>query len=89
MGDQSLMSYNHGDALLTYLQQLQQSQRFTDVVIQCEGTIVNCCHRIILAAYSNHFESALAGVEGSSQITLDIDPKVTGKSTNMCYFLQR
>lgn len=74
-----MTSFNHGDALLTYLHQLQQESRFTDVVIQCQGEVVSLCHRLILAAFSGHFETALAGVETSSQITLDIDPKITGK----------
>lgn len=74
----NLMSPHHGDPLLAYLQTLHENQRFTDVVIQCEGAIIDCCHRLVLAAFSRHFESALAGVDGSSQITLDIDPHVTG-----------
>lgn len=78
MEERSIASYNHGDALLTYLHQLQQEQRFTDVVIQCQGEVVSLCHRLILAAFSGHFETALAGVETSAQITLDIDPKITG-----------
>lgn len=32
----------------------------------------------MLAAYSSHFEAALAAVQPSKSITLDIDPKITG-----------
>uniref|UniRef100_A0A915I2I0 Uncharacterized protein n=1 Tax=Romanomermis culicivorax TaxID=13658 RepID=A0A915I2I0_ROMCU len=73
-----LTPLNHGDALLLYLHHLHQTQRFADVIIQCEGVVVDLCHRLVLAAFSRHFESALVGVDGSNQITLDIDPKVTG-----------
>jgi len=79
MLEKGIASPHHGDTLLAYLQTLHDSQRFTDVIIQCQGNVIDSCHRLILAAFSRHFETALAGVDGSNQITLDIDPNVTGK----------
>ncbi len=50
-----------------------------DVTMQSDGRVVTCGHRLVLAAFSTHFETALAGVGHSSTITLDIDPKITGE----------
>lgn len=36
------------------------------------------CHRLVLSAYSDHFEAALVNTENCPQVTLDIDSAVTG-----------
>lgn len=85
MQDQTIVSQHHGDTLLAYFQSLHNAQRFTDVIIQCSGVVIDCCHRLILVAFSRHFETVLSGVENSNQITLDIDPKVTGVYYLKCF----
>lgn len=69
---------SHADALFMYLQHLQQANRFLDVTVQSDGVYVASAHRLVLATYSSHFETALAGVQDSTTITLDVDPKITG-----------
>lgn len=69
---------HHADALFAYMQQLKSTNHFLDVVVKCDGTFIMSAHRLILAAYSTHFETALAAVQPSKSITLDIDPKITG-----------
>lgn len=36
------------------------------------------CHRLMLCAFSTHFENALACTEKSAIVTVDIDPQITG-----------
>lgn len=38
------------------------------------------CHRLMLCAFSTHFENALACTEKSAIVTVDIDPQITGVS---------
>ncbi len=35
-------------------------------------------HRLVLASFSNHFETVLLDVEGAAAVELDVDPKITG-----------
>lgn len=36
------------------------------------------CHRLVLCAYSDHFEAALSTTDACPQVTLDIDSAITG-----------
>lgn len=50
-----------------------------DVIVQNDGDYATSAHRLILAAYSRHLDAALSSVQDSAVITLNIDPKITGK----------
>jgi len=39
------------------------------------------CHRVVLSAYSDHFEAALCNTESCPSVTLDIDSEITGVSS--------
>uniref|UniRef100_A0A915CEJ5 BTB domain-containing protein n=2 Tax=Parascaris univalens TaxID=6257 RepID=A0A915CEJ5_PARUN len=85
MSEVTAMPFNrlqrHADAFFTYLQHLRETERFLDVTVQSEGMFVAYAHRLVLAAYSAHFERALAaGAHDSPTVKLDIDPKITGVS---------
>ncbi|VDK54405.1 unnamed protein product [Anisakis simplex] len=69
----------HADTFFQYVQHLRENEHFLDVTIECNGELVGYAHRLVLAAYSNHFERALANASSySSNLTLDIDSKITG-----------
>ena len=57
------------------------------MVVTCNGSDVALAHRVVLAAFSSHFETALAGVQPSTRITLDVDTKITGKFYNFFWFM--
>jgi hypothetical protein len=82
IGAGTIHSYNHGDALFAYFQHLHEAGQLVDVTVQSDGTFISNAHRFMLAAFSTHFETALAGVQDSPTITLDIDPKITGISSD-------
>ncbi|EFO25005.1 hypothetical protein LOAG_03478 [Loa loa] len=74
----SLRIQSHCDTLFLYMQHLHITNRFLDVIVQNGGDYATSAHRIILAAYSRHFDAALSSVQDSAVITLNIDPKITG-----------
>ncbi|VDM48452.1 unnamed protein product [Toxocara canis] len=83
VGDMSGMPFSrlqgHADTFFTYLQHLREMERFLDVTVQSNGQFVAYAHRLVLAAYSSHFERALAAsAHDSPTVKLDIDPKITG-----------
>lgn len=46
--------------------------------MKCDGELITSAHRLMLSAYSSHFETALAAIQPSKNITLEVDPKITG-----------
>uniref|UniRef100_A0A0N5A8A7 BTB domain-containing protein n=1 Tax=Syphacia muris TaxID=451379 RepID=A0A0N5A8A7_9BILA len=68
---------HHTDTLFAYMQQLKASSCFADVVVKCDGEFIASAHRLMLSAYSSHFETALAAIQPSKNITLEVDPKIT------------
>jgi hypothetical protein len=48
------------------------------IFIWFQGQPVANCHRLILCAYSDHFEAALSTTENCPMVTLDIDSAITG-----------
>lgn len=82
----SLINYgvqNHAEWALQYIRNLRNRTEFVDVSVLSGGAQVTLGHRIVLAAFSGHFEAALVGVHQSSMISLDIDPEITGVSDSI------
>lgn len=71
---------NRSDPLMNFLLDLHENRSFTDVIVVCDGDTVNSFHRVILSAFSTHFESALVDFESNSQLALEIDPVATGNA---------
>lgn len=55
-----------------------QKGSFLDVNVCSNGTFVTSAHRIVLSAFSSHFEMVLANAHKFSSLTLDIDSEITG-----------
>lgn len=65
---------------MNFLLDLHENQNFTDVFVVCDGVTINFLHKVILSAYSTHFESTLVDLEEStSQLALEIDREATGE----------
>uniref|UniRef100_A0A915PV50 BTB domain-containing protein n=1 Tax=Setaria digitata TaxID=48799 RepID=A0A915PV50_9BILA len=82
---QFLRIQSHCSTLFLYMQHLHDTNRFLDVIVQNDGEYAASAHRLILAAYSRHLDAALTSVQDSAVITLNIDPKVTGKAIFIIY----
>ncbi|GMT26537.1 hypothetical protein PFISCL1PPCAC_17834, partial [Pristionchus fissidentatus] len=68
----------HAKIVLEYFASLKADDSQTDVEVKSGGRLVCMAHRLVLAAFSIHFKSALFGVQDSPMATLDIDPAITG-----------
>ncbi|GMR52706.1 hypothetical protein PMAYCL1PPCAC_22901, partial [Pristionchus mayeri] len=82
----------HAKIVLEYFNSLREEGTETDVEVKSAGRVVTRGHRLILAAFSQHFKSALLTVQNSPTAELDIDPNITGISltvvaeiVNFCY----
>ncbi|KAH7727588.1 Zinc fingerC2H2 type family protein [Aphelenchoides avenae] len=78
-GNNRLHEETHAEFLLSYLHRLYEEGRHTDVTILCDGVPVRHAHRIVLAAFSSSFETALSNAN-QGYVNLDINSQVTGIS---------
>uniref|UniRef100_A0A915PUJ5 Uncharacterized protein n=1 Tax=Setaria digitata TaxID=48799 RepID=A0A915PUJ5_9BILA len=72
---------NHAQELLQAVHRFKTQGKFIDCFVSSEGRMILRCHRLMLCAFSTHFENALACTEKSAIVTVDIDPQITGVSS--------
>ncbi|OZC08954.1 zinc finger, C2H2 type [Onchocerca flexuosa] len=73
-----LENSNHAQELLQAIHRFKTQRKFIDCFMSIENRMILRCHRLMLCAFSTHFENALACTEKSAIVTVDIDPQITG-----------
>uniref|UniRef100_A0A0N5CY88 Myoneurin n=1 Tax=Thelazia callipaeda TaxID=103827 RepID=A0A0N5CY88_THECL len=72
----------HSLELLEAINRFRMHEKFLDCFVCSENRTVLRCHRLILCAFSTHFENALLGTEKSAIVTADVDPEITGVTSS-------
>uniref|UniRef100_A0A0R3S6N3 Zinc finger and BTB domain-containing protein 14 n=1 Tax=Elaeophora elaphi TaxID=1147741 RepID=A0A0R3S6N3_9BILA len=72
---------DHAQELLRAVHRFKTQGKFIDCTVTSQNRVILRCHRLMLCAFSTHFENALSCTERSGIITVDIDPHITGVSS--------
>ncbi|CAG9535976.1 unnamed protein product [Cercopithifilaria johnstoni] len=72
---------DHAQELLQAIYRFKTQGKFIDCFVSSQSRVILRCHRLMLCAFSTHFENALACTEKSAIVTVDIDPQITGVSS--------
>ncbi|KAL3998049.1 FAM91 C-terminus family protein [Acanthocheilonema viteae] len=72
---------DHAQELLQAIHRFKTEGKFIDCFVSSRSRVILRCHRLMLCAFSTHFENALACTEKSTIVTVDIDPQITGVSS--------
>ncbi|VDK68842.1 unnamed protein product [Litomosoides sigmodontis] len=72
---------DHAQELLQAIHRFKTQGKFIDCLVSSQSRVILRCHRLMLCAFSTHFENALAHTEKSATVTVDIDPQITGVSS--------
>ncbi|KAM3721546.1 Zinc finger protein [Dirofilaria immitis] len=76
-----LENSNHAQELLQAIHRFKTQEKFIDCFVSSENRMILRCHRLMLCAFSTHFENALACTEKNAIVTIDIDSQITGVSS--------
>ncbi|VDP22606.1 unnamed protein product [Soboliphyme baturini] len=78
---ESIVDSDHATTISAALRRFCCDRKFTDVTVRHENVCLVSCHRLVLAAYSEYFETALEADEAAPFVYLDINGTNDGIST--------